>query len=38
MDVRVGSRSPVTFKKKRYVTTVNNMLQPLHIFHDKARS
>ena len=32
MHFRVRSRSPVTFKAKLYVTTVNNSFQPLPIF------
>ena len=29
MHFRVGSRSPLAFKTKLYVTTVNNSFQPL---------
>ena len=32
MHFRVGSKSPVTFKTKLCVTTVNNTFQPLTIF------
>ena len=32
---RVGSRGPVTFKTKLYVTTVNNSLQLLPVFCQK---
>ena len=32
---RAGSRSPVTFKTKFYVTIVTNMFQPLTIFRHK---
>ena len=32
LHFRVGSRSPVTFKTKLYVTTVNNSFLPLFIF------
>ena len=35
MDFRVRSRSPVTFKRKLYVTTVNNSFQSLPIFYHK---
>ena len=35
MHFRVRSRSPVTFKTKLYVTTVNNSFQPLPIFRHK---
>ena len=35
MDLRVGSRSPVTFKMMLYVITVNNSFQPLPIFCHK---
>ena len=35
MPFRIGFRSPVTFKTKLYVTTVNNNFQPLPIFCHK---
>ena len=36
MHFRVRSRSPVTFKAKLYVTTVNNNFQPLPISRHKG--
>ena len=39
MHFRAGSRSPVTFKMKLYVTTVNNSFQQLPIFnHNKLHN
>ena len=35
INFRVGSKRPVTFKTKLYVTTVNNSFQPLPIFCHK---
>ena len=35
MGFRVGFRSPVTYRIKFYVTTVNNSFQPLPIFCHK---
>ena len=36
MHFRVGSRSPVTFRTKLYVTTVNSSFQPLPVLVTKS--